>query len=108
MLYHIKHQNFRGQTLYPLNRLKDFAPDLHDLQRAKYDGRENLMAERVPYLDCLWNDVLHLLPVHPAKVKELAESHGFRWRGAAWFELDPAELKFDSTNTAVFLHTDPD
>ena len=58
-VYHIRSADFRGTTLYPLNRLRDRYPDVYEAQRAKYRGREWLLEARVPLLDVLWNDVIH-------------------------------------------------
>ncbi len=32
------------------------------------------MEQRIPILNCLWNDVLHFSPVHPAKIKQAMTS----------------------------------
>jgi hypothetical protein len=107
-LYHVRHDNFRGDTLYPLNQLANVAPDLYEAQRAKYRGREALCAQRVPVLDCLWNDVIHFSPVHPSRVREAmaAEGLGDHWRQKHWFVIDPVKLNFSAENTVIFLHRD--
>ncbi len=64
-LYHIKSALFQGDTIYPLNQLRERSPEVYARQRRKYVGREALMERRVPLLDKLWNDVVHLAPVHP-------------------------------------------
>lgn len=107
-LYHRKTPDFRGHDLYPLNRLKDVAPDLYDRQRAKYAGREDVMQQRVPQLNCLWNDLLHFTPLHPAQVAQLARSEGLVWHEAKWFEIDPVAAGFTSANTAVFRYANID
>ena len=105
-LYHRKSPDFRGDVLYPLNALREVAFDLFERQRAKYAGREEILRQRVPPLDCLWNDVLHFSPVHPARVAELARSHGLVWREAEWFEIDPVAAGFTPANTTVFRYAD--
>jgi hypothetical protein len=105
-LYHRRSRNFWGNILYPLNALKKSAPELYQAHRAKYDGREWVMDQRVPLLDCLWNDVLHLSPVHPERVAELARAQGLVWYGADWFEIDPAAMEFSRANSAVFRFAD--
>src|SRR3954469_11560600 len=99
-LYHRRPADLRGTILYPLNQLAGVAPDLYQQQRAKYHGREALMEQRVPQLDCLWNDVLHLSPVHPARLAELARVNELAWSAADWFEFDPRAMGFTHTNTA--------
>src|SRR5687767_13236025 len=100
-IYHRRPDDLFGQTLYPLNRLKDVAPEQYARQRAKYEGREALCDFRVPHLNCLWNDVLHFSPVHPAKLRELCVAVGLRWKEADWFELDPAAMGFTSANSLL-------
>jgi hypothetical protein len=65
-LYHAKPANMRGEVLYPLNRLRTAHPDLYDRAIAKYVGREALLEVRIPLLDVLWNDTVHLAPIHPS------------------------------------------
>jgi hypothetical protein len=105
-LYHRRPMNLRGNILYPLNRLKHFDGDAYEQHRAKYNGREALLEQRIPPLDCFWNDVLHLSPVHPGRVAELARGWGLGWCETEWFEFDPRALKFSAADTAVFRYTD--
>ena len=105
-LYHRRSPDFRGSVLYPLNALREVAPELYERQRAKYAGREAILRQRVPPLNCLWNDVLHFSPVHPARVAALARAHHLVWHEAEWFEIDPVHAGFTSANTAVFRYAD--
>jgi hypothetical protein len=103
-LYHRRPPNMRGSVLHPLNVLRQVMPDLYEHQRKKYTGREELLQQRVIPLNCLWNDVLHLSPVHPRKVAELASSEAVFWSEADWFEIDATN--FTADNTAIFRYTD--
>jgi hypothetical protein len=67
----------RGETLYPLNALRSAHPDLYEQERAKYAGREPLLELRIPLLDVLWNDAVHLAPIHPARLAETWLALGF-------------------------------
>lgn len=69
-LYHLLPVNLRGNILYPLNALIERFPDIYKRQVKKYAGREYLTRQRIPRLNCLWNDVLHLSPVSPLKIKQ--------------------------------------
>ena len=69
-LYHICPLDMRGEVLYPLNRLRDSAPDVYELQVAKYAGRERVLEFRIPLLEVLWNDVIHLSPIHPRRLAQ--------------------------------------
>lgn len=64
-VYHFKRKGMMGKTIYPLNELKNIYPEVYDQQVAKYKGREQLLEKKIPYLDCLWNDVIHLSPINP-------------------------------------------
>lgn len=57
-----------GETLYPLNALRDLHPDVYEREAAKYLGRERVRNLRIPVLDVLWNDAIHLAPIHPSHV----------------------------------------
>ena len=107
-LYHMIPKNFTGNTLYPLNQLKTYLPDIYATQAQKYIGREVLMQCRVPLLDCLWNDVLHFSPVHPSKIRDALVSVGFKWNIRPWFAVNPINSGFGSENAVIFLNTPPE
>ena len=68
-VYHIKPKELRGEGLIPLNSLQHTHPDLYQEHYQKYIGREHLTKVKVPILDCLWNDVVHLSPIHPTQIR---------------------------------------
>ncbi len=103
-VYHYVPKTFIGTILYPLNQLEDTLPDVHTMQVAKYRGRDALLSRRLPYLDCLWNDVLHFSPVHPAKLREAITGAGFLWQEAEWFEVDPVAVGFSGQNTIIYTN----
>jgi len=86
-VYHIKSPQLRGTTIYPLNQLRDRHPDLYDLHRAKYAGREALMQCRIPLLDKHWNDVVYLAPVHPYHIKTALLAAGAAPPDLVWFRI---------------------
>lgn len=97
-LYHFVPKDMVGDTLYPLNELKEKYPEVYKKQKSKYKGREFVTERKIPYLDCLWNDVLHLTAVHPREVKEgLGSSRTFKA-----FVVDPHQL--EPSNTVVYLY----
>ena len=104
-LYHLLSDDLRGDVLHPLNRLRDLHPDLHARYARKYRGREALMERRVPGLDCLWNDVLHLSPVHPALIRDAKRGLGLGRPegGRAVAVIDPERHGLTSGNIAVWL-----
>ena len=85
-------ENMKGSILYPLNQLKDIYPSSYKEHVKKYDNRRYLLNEKVPFLNCLWNDVLHLTAVDPFKLKETLEEIGFKPPTRKWFKIDPRKL----------------
>jgi hypothetical protein len=83
-----------GEVLYPLNQLALIAPSAANDESKKYEGRKHLMAVRLPILNCLWNDVVHLSPVHPSKIKQALLEAGFQDVPIArsFFMIDPEAL----------------
>ena len=69
-LYHSVPKNLQGNILYPLNALKEKYPDIYEQQVSKYVGREHITQQRIPILDCLWNDVLHFSAANPKEIKQ--------------------------------------
>jgi hypothetical protein len=101
-LYHRKPRDMHGNLLVPLNVLKTISVEEYERQRGKYAGRETLMQQRVSPLGCLWNDVIHLSPIHPATLARCARAAGLGWQETHWFEIDPVAMGFNSENTAIF------
>ncbi len=101
-VYHHVPVNLTGSVLYPLNELKQVYPDVAVVQLKKYQGREALLGQRIPRLNCLWNDVLHFSPVHPDKIKAAMEEAGHTTKSRRWryFEVDAAF--FSPSNTVIW------
>jgi hypothetical protein len=91
-----------GTVLYPLNELEDVDPETWRQEREKYAGREQVLEKRVPPLNCLWNDVLHLSAVHPADIIAALGDVGLEPLRRRFFEIDPFDL--DSDRTVVFVN----
>ena len=90
--------------MYPLNQLKNIYPKVYASRVKNYAGRKWLMGMRFPLLDCLWNDVLHFSPVHPAKIHEVRVAAEFPRRARAYFEVNPTEMGFNPENAVIWLH----
>jgi hypothetical protein len=56
--------------------LKAHLPEVYVAQIKKYEGRERLLEKKIPVLDCLWNDVLHLSPLNPQVVLDCWKQNG--------------------------------
>ena len=103
-LYHIQHNNMKGDILYPLNKLRDVYPEVYELQVKKYAGREQLLKHRIPILNCLWNDVLHFSAVNPVEIKKSLMDAGDKSEfKKSFYRFDPKLL--ESENTVVYLYT---
>jgi len=104
-LYHLLPDDLRGDMLHPLNRLRDLHPDLYARYTKKYRHRKELMERRVPGLNCLWNDVLHLSPVSPALIRDAKLEFGLGWPegGRAVAVIDPQRHGLTPDNTSVWL-----
>ncbi len=102
-LYHLVPEGMRGAVLYPLNQLKEVYPEAYEAQAKKYHGRESTMLQKIPRLDCLWNDALHLTAVHPQEVKDamLAAGKESSWM-KSYYQIDAASLV--SENASVYLY----
>ncbi|KPN97111.1 hypothetical protein [Lysinibacillus sp. ZYM-1] len=67
-IYHMVPRVMVGQELMPLNKLREMFPQLYERYAKKYfdhPERPKLLTKEIPKLNCLWNDVLHFLPIHP-------------------------------------------
>ena len=92
-LYHRVPPRVEGTTLYPLNRLKDIYPEAYEQGARKYQGRRALQRERIPILgNCLWNDVLFLMAVHPEEFRKAWESLLPPLRPRRFYQIDSATL----------------
>ncbi len=106
-IYHWVPENMQGDILYPLNILKEKYPDLYQKEASKYTGREHIMQQQIPFLDCLWNDVLHFSPVHPSVVKEnLMDAGRTKPFDMNFFKINPHLL--NPANTIVYLNRHKD
>lgn len=94
-----------GDCLFPLNRLKEKLPAVYDTEVRKYDGRTQLLQRQIPILNCLWNDVLHLAPIHPAQVRAALVKAGFERFPAKWLQISPDAVGMSDRNTVVYLYT---
>lgn len=101
-IYHLKRRRLYGDYLRPLNELEQLAPEIHAARAKKYRGREGLRERRIPFLDCLWNDVLFFSPVHPRHIRDGFIAAGKTWPGLEWFAADTVALNFTPENTVLF------
>jgi len=105
-LYHSIPKNLQGNILYPLNILKERHPIVYEEQVSKYLGREHIKEQRIPILDCLWNDVLHFSAVNPKEIKQaLVESGRSIDFTMEYYQVDPELLEPKNTIVYLYAHT---
>jgi hypothetical protein len=92
-LYHMVPKKMSGTVLYPLNQLRGRMPEMYAEHVAKYAGREAVMEQHIPVLDCLWNDVLHFTAVDPEIIcqalREAGRVDSIHWK---LYRVDPSRL----------------
>lgn len=101
-IYHLVPKKLVGNILYPLNELKDKFPEVYKKEMKKYEGREYVLKKKIPILNCLWNDVLHFIPVHPSKLKRELEKAGFEMGKMRWFKINAKDLPPEKT--VIYLY----
>ncbi len=94
-LYHIYRGNLKGKYLMPLNELKKIYPEIYRKQVKKYEWRKHILKKKIPPLNCLWNDVLHMSPVHPKKIKDALNKVDVELEFKKWFKINPNLLDDD-------------
>lgn len=103
-LYHRVPENMKGNILYPLNELKNIFPEIYLENVKKYKGREETMEHRIPILNCLWKDVIHMSSVHPSEVKKELGKNGQVMFKTKFFEIDPFLLEPEKTIIYLYGH----
>jgi len=100
-LYHFVPKNLQGNILFPLNRIKGIYPDIYTEEVKKYEGREFIKEQKIPILNCLWNDVLHFTSLQPQLVKNALMNFGLD-RNFKYFQIPSHMLNIE--NTIVYLN----
>ena len=80
-VYHLCADDFRGTTLYPLHRLRDKHPDIYELERPKWEGRESVLTFVVPYLGVAWGDTVNLAALDPVHLVAARKRLGVAFSG---------------------------
>jgi len=106
-IYHSVPKDLQGDTLYPLNVLKEKHPTIYEQQVNKYVGREHIKEQRIPMLDCLWNDVLHFSAVNPKEIKRALIKAGRDPNFTRdYYQIDSKLI--DPKNATVYLYAHAD
>lgn len=106
-IYHMVPNQMVGDKLIPLNSLKTTHPDLYEKYTEKYlnhPERSKLLQRSIPKLNCLWNDVIHFLPLHPYFVFNALSNLGIKTKENVTFYKIPIELLAHNKN-AIYLYS---
>ena len=105
--YHGVPEPLTGTVLMPLSKLKSTYPELFNQHVAKYEGREEILERRIELLNCLWNDVIQMLPLHPQTVFNKQKQMGLIPSVPAYkfYKIDFDSLDLDKV--VVFFKTAP-
>jgi len=106
-IYHMVPQEMVGDKLIPLNSFKQAYPHLYERYTKKYfkdPQRTKLLQRQVPKLNCLWNDVLHFLPLHPYFIYNAITSLGLEMKADVPFYKIPIQ-NLKTNNNAIYLYS---
>lgn len=101
-IYHLKPHPFEGSSLMPLNSMPRDS-DLYKRHAEKYIGREDLMEENIPFLNCKWNDVVQFSALDPQLIaNELKKIQtDLKVTRGSYFKI-PSERIIDNFDAVVF------
>lgn len=102
LVYHIVPTEVIGSELYPLNMLEVLNLPLYQRYMSKYEGRKDLMERRIPFLDCLWNDVVFFSNVDPRLICQAYLAVGKAWKTRHWYAIDTVRVGFSATNAVIY------
>lgn len=106
-LYHMVPPNIVGNHLLPLNQLRGVNLSIYEDSAQKYTWRKHLMEEKIPTLDCLWNDVIFLTAVHPDDLVQALWEAGRQYRfPTGFFQIDLAMLEPHLLTVYLFSRAD--
>lgn len=106
-IYHMVPKELMGNKLIPLNSLKKNYPDLYENYTKKYFNhpeRPKLLTRKIPKLNCLWNDVVHFLPLHPYHVYTAIKSLDIKTKEEQQFFKIPFENLKHNKNV-IYLYS---
>lgn len=99
-LYHIKRKLFIWDTIYPLNQLWYKSPELYDQYKKNYLGREHIIDNIIPVINCKLHDVVHLSPINPQKISNILKK---LWHNVKFQEIFVIDIKDIDIDKAVLF-----
>lgn len=106
-LYHMVPREMVGQELMPLHQLREMSPHLYERYTKKYSDhpeRMKLLTRKIPHLNCLWNDVVHFLPIHPFYIYSLLTKLGVDMKENLTFYRIPIQ-KLAPNQNVIYLYS---
>ncbi|MDE2172486.1 MAG: hypothetical protein KGJ33_00900, partial [Patescibacteria group bacterium] len=81
-----------GADIVPLNELRYVSFALYKQALAKYNGRESLIKEYIPLLNCFWGDVVFLTAVQPEGLQKAYAEAGGTLRKRNFYQIQLGNL----------------
>ncbi|MFE8700805.1 group-specific protein [Cytobacillus sp. FJAT-54145] len=106
-VYHMVPSQMKGDKLIPLNSMEESYPELYEKYTEKYfdhPERPKLLKKQIPQLDCLWNDVVHFLPLHPHYVYQAITALEIKTKEKQSFLKIPID-KLNNNQNAIYLYS---
>lgn len=100
-LFHRVPTQLRGARIFPLSELRWRFPESYFAALKKYQGREHIRQQKIPFLECNWDDVIHLTAVAPACLSRALSSAGIEFHDS-FFSFEPSI--FNAENTVIYLN----
>lgn len=105
-VWHRVPPHMRGKEIVSLSGLRVLHPELAAWEEKKYAGRETLMQQYVPPLDCIWNDIIFFAPYHPQIMFDAYKAAGFTPPPMRFYQI-PVERLLNYTLTWWLPPTKP-
>ena len=107
-VYTIYRKDFVGNILFPLNEMKEKEGYTHVFAREnkKYEGREKLKELVIPTLQCLWNDVVFLSPLHPNAIYKELVKIGYQVSEINFLKI-PVDILKNKRVTCFYIPSEP-
>lgn len=88
-VYHRRTADFKGNSIIPLNMMSTLEgfSEIYTKAVSKYEGREYVTKIVIPTLQCLWNDVIFLSPLHPHMHYQKYREIGFAPKKVEFFKI---------------------
>ncbi|MBP0726389.1 group-specific protein [Bacillus sp. RG28] len=105
-VYHMVPNKMNGETLFSLNKIKELDEELYKQYAKKYydhPERPKLLEKDIPKLNCLWNDVIHFLPIQPNLVYNALKMVGVNAKKDLMFYKIPTKNLINNKN-AIYLY----